>query len=104
MGACRELSKLPRGVSIAGEFDERVEAASAAADGGDFDLYINAQGSANVPRDGQTVRITRSVSDEINDYEEEIESGRYLRTSPRRASRSHYPFVGMLHCSKYFGR
>lgn len=73
MGACRELSKLPRGVSIAGEFDERVEAASAAADGGDFDLYINAQGSANVPRDGQTVRITRSVSDEINDYEEEIE-------------------------------
>ncbi|MBS6146326.1 MAG: replication endonuclease [Klebsiella aerogenes] len=73
MGAYRELRKLPRGVSIADEFDERVEAARAAADGGDFDLYITAQGGANVPRDGQTVRVARSVSDEVNDYEEEIE-------------------------------
>ena len=32
MGAYRELRKLPRGVSIADEFDERVEAARAAAD------------------------------------------------------------------------
>ena len=73
MGAYRELRKLPRGVSIADEFDERVEAARAAADGGDFDLYITAQGGANVPRDGQTVRVARSVSDEVNDYEEDIE-------------------------------
>lgn len=73
MGAYRELRRLPRGVSIADEFDERVEAARAAADGGDFDLYIAAQGGANVPRDGQTVRVARSVSDEVNDYEEDIE-------------------------------
>lgn len=43
MGAYRELRKLPRGVSIADEFDERVEAARAAADSGDFALYISAQ-------------------------------------------------------------
>lgn len=51
MGAYRELRKLPRGVSIADEFDERVEATRAAADEGEFDLYIAAQGGANVPRD-----------------------------------------------------
>ncbi|EPZ5495422.1 TPA: replication endonuclease [Citrobacter farmeri] len=73
MGAYRELRKLPRGVSIADEFDERVEAARAAADGGDFDLYITAQGGANVPRDDQTVRVARSVSDDVNEYEEDIE-------------------------------
>ncbi len=60
MGAYRELRKLPRGVSIADEFDERVEAARAAADSGDFALYISAQGGANVPRDCQTVRVARS--------------------------------------------
>lgn len=73
MGAYRELRKLPQGVSIADEFDERVEAARAAADGGDFDLYITAQGGANVPRDSQTVRVARNVSDEVNAYEEDIE-------------------------------
>lgn len=44
MGAYRELRKLPRGVSIADEFDERIEAARVAADEGEFDLYIAAQG------------------------------------------------------------
>ncbi len=73
MGAYRELRKLPRGVSIADEFDERVEAARAAADSGDFALYISAQGGANVPRDCQTVRVARSPSDEVNEYEEEVE-------------------------------
>lgn len=73
MGAYRELRKLPRGVSIASEFDDRVEAARAAADGGDFDLYITAQGGANQPRDGQTVRVARNVADEVNEYEEDIE-------------------------------
>ncbi|HDR2472566.1 TPA: replication endonuclease [Enterobacter soli] len=73
MGAYRELRKLPRGVSIADEFDERVEAARAAADGGEFDLYIAAQGGANVPRDSQTVRVARNVTDEVNAYEEDIE-------------------------------
>ncbi len=72
MGAYRELRKLPRGVSIADEFDERVEAARAAADRGDFDLYIAAQGGANVPRDCQTVRVARHVADEANEYEEDI--------------------------------
>jgi len=72
MGAYRELRKLPRGVSIASEFDDRVEAARAAADEGEFDLYIAAQGGANVPRDSQTVRVARTVSDETNDYEEDI--------------------------------
>ena len=64
---------MPRGISIADEFDERVEAARAAADSGDFALYISAQGGANVPRDCQTVRVARSPSDEVNEYEEEIE-------------------------------
>lgn len=73
MGAYRELRKLPRGVSIASEFDDRVEAARAAADGGDFDLYIIAQGGANMPRDAQAVRVARKVTDEVNEYEEDIE-------------------------------
>lgn len=73
MGAYRELRKLPRGVSIASEFDERVEAARAAADEGEFDFYIAAQGGANVPRDSQIVRVARNVTDEVNDYEEDIE-------------------------------
>lgn len=73
MGAYRELRKLPRGVSIVSEFDERVEGARAAADGGDFDLYIAAQGGANVPRDSQTVRVARKVADELNAYDEEVQ-------------------------------
>lgn len=73
MGAYRELRKLPRGVSIASEFDDRVEAARYAADKGDFDLYIIAQGGANMPRDAQAVRVARKVTDEVNDYEEDIE-------------------------------
>jgi large subunit ribosomal protein L30 len=64
MGAYRELRKLPLGVSIADEFDERVEAARAAADEGEFDLYIAAQGRESVPRDSQTVRVARHVTDE----------------------------------------
>lgn len=73
MGAYRELRKLPRGVSIASDFDDRVEAARAAADEGEFDLYIAAQGGANVPRDDQTVRVARATTDEVNEYEEDIE-------------------------------
>ena len=73
MGAYRELRKLPRGVSIASEFDDRVEAARAAADEGDFERYIIAQGGANMPRDAQAVRVARKVTDEVNDYEEDIE-------------------------------
>ncbi|VFS06566.1 phage DNA replication protein [Citrobacter koseri] len=78
MGAYRELRKLPRGVSIADEFDERVEEARAAADEGKFDLYIAAQGGANVPRDSQTVRVARNVTDEVNGYRE---SSWHLRPS-----------------------
>lgn len=73
MGAYRELRKLPRGVSIASEFDDRVEAARAAADEGDFERYIIAQGGANMPRDAQAVRVARKVTDEVNDFEEDIE-------------------------------
>ena len=73
MGAYRELRKLPRGVNIASEFDDRVEAARVAADEGDFELYIIAQGGANMPRDAQAVRVARKVTDEVNDYEEDIE-------------------------------
>lgn len=73
MGAYRELRKLPRGVSIASEFDDRVEDARAAADGGDFDLYIAAQGGANVSRDEQTVRVARKIADELNAYDEEVQ-------------------------------
>lgn len=73
MGAYRELRKLPRGVSVANEFDERVEAARAAADAGDFDLYIAAQGGANVPRDTQTVRVARQTAEELNAYDEEVQ-------------------------------
>lgn len=73
MGAYRELRKLPRGVSIAREFDDRVEAVRAAADEGEFDLYIIAQGGANIKRDAQAVRVARKVTDEVNEYEEDIE-------------------------------
>lgn len=73
MGAYRELRKLPRGVSIACEFDDRVEAARAAADEGDFERYIIAQGGANMPRNAQAVRVARKVTDEVNEYEEDIE-------------------------------
>ncbi|HEM8719548.1 TPA: replication endonuclease [Enterobacter hormaechei] len=73
MGAYRELRKLPRGVSISCEFDDRVEAARAAADEGDFERYIIAQGGANMPRDAQAVRVARKVTDEVNEYEEDIE-------------------------------
>ncbi|HDT4930056.1 TPA: replication endonuclease [Enterobacter kobei] len=73
MGAYRELRKLPRGVSIASEFDDRLEAARAAADAGEFDQYIIAQGGANMPRDAQAVRVARKVTDEVNEYEEDIE-------------------------------
>ena len=73
MGAYRELRKLPRGVSIASEFDDRVEAVRAAADEGEFDMYIIAQGGANMPRDAQAVRVARKVTDEVNEYEEDIE-------------------------------
>ncbi|HCR3029750.1 TPA: replication endonuclease [Escherichia coli] len=73
MGAYRELRKLPRGVSIASEFDDRVEAVRAAADEGEFDLYIIAQGGANMKRDAQAVRVARKVTDEVNEYEEDIE-------------------------------
>ncbi len=73
MGAYRELRRLPRGVSIASEFDELVEAARAATDGGDFAAYISAQGGANVPRDEQTVRTARQVIDELNEQDEEIQ-------------------------------
>lgn len=44
MGAYRELRKLPRGISIASAFDECAEAARAATDEAEFDLYIVAQG------------------------------------------------------------
>ena len=79
MGAYRELRKPPRGVSIASEFDDRVEAVRAAADEGEFDLYIIAQGGANIKRDAQAVRVARKVTEEVNEYEEDIEEGgRYL--------------------------
>lgn len=35
--------------------------------------HLSAQGGANVPRDCQTVRVARSPSDEVNEYEEEVE-------------------------------
>lgn len=79
MGTYRELRKLPRGVNIAAEFDERVEAVRASDDKGEFDLYIAAQGGTNVPRDSQTVRVARNVTDEVNAYEEDIESRGHLR-------------------------
>lgn len=72
MGAYRELRKLPRGVSIANEFDDHVEVVRAAAEG-KFDLYIIAQGGAKIKRDAQAVRVARKVTDEVNEYEEDIE-------------------------------
>ncbi len=82
MGAYRELRKLPRGVSIASEFDDRVEAVRAAADEGEFDLYIIAQGGANIKRDAQAVRVARKVTDEVNEYEEDIERWSVFMPSP----------------------
>ena len=73
MGAYRECRRQSlRGISIADSFDESVEAVRAAADGGDFAAYIEAQGGANVARDLQTVRVAREKADELNEYDEEV--------------------------------
>lgn len=72
MGAYRECRRV-RGVSLADQFDEMVEAVRVAADGGDFAAYIKAQGGANVPRAEQTVRVARNAADELNDYDEEVQ-------------------------------
>ncbi|MEL5244891.1 replication endonuclease [Serratia nevei] len=71
-GAWRECRKI-RFVSLADEFDERVEAVRAAADAGLFADYILAQGGPNVARDDQTVRVARRVADERNAYDEEVQ-------------------------------
>ncbi|UZX94729.1 replication endonuclease [Yersinia ruckeri] len=74
MGAYRECrSQSLRGISLAESFDERVEAVRAAADAGDFATYIAAQGGANVPRDLQTVRVMREITEELNEYDEEVQ-------------------------------
>ncbi|CAI2467994.1 Bacteriophage replication gene A protein (GPA) [Serratia ficaria] len=74
MGAYRECrASCLRGISIADQFDEQVEAVRAAADGGDFAAYIAAQGGANVPRDNQTVRVARKTADEQNAYGEDVQ-------------------------------
>lgn len=93
MGAYRELRKLPRGVSIADEFDERVEAARAAADSGDFALYISAQGGqmsrAIVRLSGlpvarrMTLTSTRKKSREWSAFTRRI-SARVIFISPER--------------------
>ncbi|POX08076.1 replication endonuclease, partial [Serratia marcescens] len=71
-GAWRECRKI-RFVSLAEEFDERVEAVRAAADAGLFADYILAQGGPNVAREDQTVRLARRVADERNAYDEEVQ-------------------------------
>ncbi|SMP59964.1 Bacteriophage replication gene A protein (GPA) [Serratia sp. CC22-02] len=71
-GAWRECRKI-RFVSLAEEFDERVEAVRAAADAGLFADYILAQGGPNVAHDDQTVRVARRVADERNAYDEEVQ-------------------------------
>ncbi|MFE8048625.1 replication endonuclease [Brenneria goodwinii] len=74
MGAYRECrSSALRGVNLAEQFDEQVEAVRCAADGGDFAAYIKAQGGTNVSRDLQTVRVARRISDKLNDYDEEVQ-------------------------------
>ncbi|MEC5345067.1 replication endonuclease [Brenneria populi] len=74
MGAYRECrSSALRGVSLAEQFDEQVEAVRCAADAGDFAAYIKSQGGANVSRDLQTVRVARRISDKLNDYDEEVQ-------------------------------
>ncbi|CVC02596.1 Bacteriophage replication gene A protein (GPA) [Serratia marcescens] len=74
MGAYRECrASCLRGISIADRFDEQVEAVRAAADAGNFAAYIAAQGGANVPRDGQAVRVARKTANEPNAYGEEVQ-------------------------------
>ncbi|MEB7584694.1 hypothetical protein NGC36_05290 [Serratia rubidaea] len=74
MGTYRECrASCLRGISIANQFDEQVEAVRAAADGGDFAAYIPAQGSASVPRDNQSVRVARKTADEQNAYGEDVQ-------------------------------
>ncbi|WP_413722737.1 replication endonuclease [Sodalis sp. RH24] len=72
MGAYREC-RLIRHISLADSFDEQVEAVRAAADAGDFAAYMEAQGGANVARDSQTVRVARKTSDDLNEYDEEVQ-------------------------------
>lgn len=74
MGAYRECrAACLRHISLAETFDERVEAVRAAASAGNFAAYMAGQGGANVPRDVQTVRVARKVTDELNAYDEEVQ-------------------------------
>ncbi|WP_413742279.1 replication endonuclease [Sodalis sp. RH15] len=72
IGAYREC-RLIMHISLADNFDEQVEAVRAAADAGDFTLYMQAQGGANVARKSQTVRVARQAHDNLNEYDEEVQ-------------------------------
>ena len=68
MGSYRKRHKLPRGVSIASEIDEREQPMAVI-----LICTLPTQGGANVPRDTQTVRVARKVADELNAYDETVQ-------------------------------
>ncbi|PHM73696.1 replication endonuclease [Xenorhabdus kozodoii] len=82
-GAYRECRRL-RSISIADQMGEIAEKVRAAADQGDFENYILSQGGPCTPRDQQTIRVAREVSDKLNPYDEAVSSvvGIYAQLNP----------------------
>ncbi|WP_122096173.1 replication endonuclease [Rahnella sp. Larv3_ips] len=69
VGAYRECRRI-RHISLACQFDTRVEAVRCAADSGDYAAYIHAQGGIHIGRKDHTVRVARQQTDELNVYGE----------------------------------
>ncbi|BET96462.1 replication endonuclease [Xenorhabdus taiwanensis] len=82
-GAYRECRRL-RSINIADQLGEIAEKVRAAADLGDFENYILSQGGPCTPRDQQTVRVAREISDKRNPYDEAVSNvvGIYAQLNP----------------------
>ncbi|MDC9603941.1 replication endonuclease [Xenorhabdus griffiniae] len=82
-GAYRECRRL-RSLCIADQLGDVAEKVRAAADQGDFENYILSQGGPCTPRDQQTIRVAREVSDKLNPYDEAVSNvvGIYAQLNP----------------------
>lgn len=70
-GAYRECRRL-RSLNITDQLGEIAEKVRAAADQGDFESYILSQGGPCTPRNQQTLRVVREISDQLNAYDEAV--------------------------------
>ncbi|WP_047683863.1 hypothetical protein [Xenorhabdus sp. NBAII XenSa04] len=64
--------------------DEIAEKVRAAVDLGDFENYILSQDGPCTPRNQQTIRVAREVSDKLNSYDEAVSNvvGIYAQLNP----------------------